>query len=126
VLFLSREWDTIELRGSPKEGKMGEFYTKIRGVTHEQKGADPQRLLRHCRPGQKLMLVREPNNKWDKNAIAICLTTGERLGYISRDIAERLAEDLDRGVKMEAAISELTGGGFFSGKERACHIKISS
>ena len=105
---------------------MSEFYTKIRGVTHEQKGVDPQRLLRHCRPGQKLMLVREPNNKWDKNAVAICLTTGERLGYISRDIAERLSEDLDRGVKMEAEISELTGGGFFSGKERGCNIKISS
>jgi hypothetical protein len=104
--------------------KMREFYAKIAGVTHGQGDVDPQALLRHCKPGQHLQLIRDPHNQYDKNAIKVCLPTGEQLGWIDKGMAERLAEDIDHGVGVTAAISAVTGGCFLSGKSRGCNIKV--
>ena len=49
------------------------FHAKIAGVTHEQNGVNPQHLLRRCQSGQELELIRDPRNKYDKNAIRACL-----------------------------------------------------
>jgi len=101
-----------------------EFYTKLAGVTHNQEGVNPQLLLRKCRSGQELKLIRDPLNMFDKNAIKVRLSTGEQLGWINKDLAQRsLAEDIDRGTTVEAEISEVTGGTF--SKLEGCNIKIT-
>ncbi|MGO9309827.1 MAG: HIRAN domain-containing protein [Spirochaetia bacterium] len=101
-----------------------EFYTKLAAVTNKQEGASPQLLLRKCRSGQKLKLVRDPLDMLDKNAIKVCLSTGEQLGWINKDLAQwSLAEDIDRGTTVEAEISEVTGGTF--SKLEGCNIKIT-
>ncbi len=108
-----------------------EFYTKLAGVRQEQGGVShpkdsmsPQLLLRKCRSGQELKLIREPLDKLDKNAIKVCLSTGEQLGWINKDLTQRgLAEDLDRGTTVEAEISEVTGGAF--SKLEGCNIKVT-
>jgi len=101
-----------------------EFHTKIAGVTHGQDGVHPQHLLRRCKAGQELELVRDPRNKYDKNAIKVCLSSGEQLGWINKELAKELSELIDNGTRVSAEISEVTGGAF-SKPDRGCNIIIT-
>jgi|SRR5271157_1153914 len=88
------------------------FYAKIHGVTHRNDdGTSRQAALRKCWPGERLLFIREPGNRFDSNAIRICREDGKQLGYVSADVAARnLAEQMDAGATVTAEISELTGG----------------
>lgn len=49
-------------------------------------------------PGMLVQLVREPDNPADPNAIAVRDTTGRRIGYLPREIAEQYAGLIDHGL----------------------------
>lgn len=53
------------------------------------------------RPGQPAILRREPDNKHDENAVAICgldrAGTARRVGYVSKGRAKTLARRIDAG-----------------------------
>ena len=93
--------------------------TKIRGVSHRNlDGTGRQKIIRNrCHEGDALLLLREPDNPLDRNAIQIrrivCKqdkrVPGEQLGYVSRELAEELAPRLDSGTAMFAKITALTG-----------------
>lgn len=51
-----------------------------------------------CKKGGELMLIREPENKYDENAILIMSFRGDQLGYIPAHIAENLAPKLDDDI----------------------------
>jgi len=48
-------------------------------------------------PGRPLVLRREPDNPHDPNAIAVLTPGGEQVGWVPRDLAERIAPELDAG-----------------------------
>lgn len=53
-----------------------------------------------------IVLVREPDNEVDKNAIAVC--DGEnKIGHVPRKIAELLSPQIDGGVKFYAAVESV-------------------
>lgn len=60
--------------------------------------------------GLPLMLVREPTNKYDKNAIAVHLTKtvdgnltpSHKIGHVPRGTAEELAPLMDAGTAIKA------------------------
>lgn len=58
-------------------------------------------LMRDLKPKHPLTLKREPNNKYDKNAIAVCY--GRPLGYVPRGLAAEIAPLMDRGVVFRCA-----------------------
>jgi len=93
--------------GQPKRS----FYTKVVGVTHRNPdGSSRQEIIRNCEVGERLHLVREPENPHDPSAIKVCRESGEQLGYISADVAFRMAGEIDGGDKFVAWASDLTGG----------------
>lgn len=57
------------------------------GVTFEKR----QLYVRNLVPGQPLLLLREPSNPHDPNAVAILDTFDNHLGYLPRGIARVLA-----------------------------------
>ena len=69
-------------------------------------------IKRHIRNGMKVALIREPNNKFDKNAIGVHLikpilfglmgSQKIKIGYIARKRAERLAPRMDAGYSPNA------------------------
>ena len=65
--------------------------------------------VEQCIAGQRVVLRRDPDNAYDKNAIEV-LVSGRRIGFISRDEAETLAPAMDMGDKVEAVIDQITGG----------------
>lgn len=93
------------------------LHTKVRGVTAtNDDGSDRQKIVRCCKPGEMLSLVREPKNRYDRNAVAVYRKGGwllgvQQIGYLSEDLAEEFAARLDSGERIEARVSEVTGGG---------------
>jgi hypothetical protein len=58
------------------------------------------------RPGDKLLLKREPDNRHDANAIRV-EWNGHRLGYVPRAENRALAAAMDRGERIEARVASL-------------------
>ncbi len=83
------------------------LYTKLVGVTFEGR----QAVLATVRPGDRLHLIREPANPHDPHAIRVTTEDGRMLGYLSAQLAGRLAPSLDARARYRATASALTGGG---------------
>lgn len=92
------------------------FHTKIVGVTFEGR----QEVIKSkCKEGIELELRREPDNKYDKNAVAVCVsydddidgTSGkEQIGYLNKDLAAEIAPLMDSGIGYKCVIENITGG----------------
>lgn len=101
--------------------------TKVTGVKFENlDGTDRQKILKSCKVKEQLSLMQEPNIQFP-DAVKVCRKTGEQLGYLNDDNCHEIAPLLGAGHAVEAVITGLTGGGFFSGNERnrECIIKIT-
>ena len=85
-------------------GQQDQFYTKVVGVTFENR----QAVVEHLTEGQPLELRREHNNEHDENAIAV-VADGEQIGYLKRSIARHLAPNFDQGIGYEAMVVQITG-----------------
>jgi hypothetical protein len=57
-------------------------------------------------PNDRLELVREPGNRHDENAVRV-EWKGHKLGYVPRRKNQSVAEEMDRGTRLEASISKL-------------------
>jgi very-short-patch-repair endonuclease len=82
---------------------MSKLATKVRGTTHYK--IDFGRL----KPGDKLQLVRDPQNNYDCNAIKV-LHNDMMLGHVDKQIAAVLAGIIDSGAKVRAELSKILGG----------------
>lgn len=88
------------------------FFTKVAGVTFEGR----QRAVARCSEGERLTLIRDPNNPHDNGAIKVVRLNGQELGYIPAHVSRGgdssgLAHGMDRGDKYQCRISALTGEG---------------
>jgi len=82
------------------------FHTKIVGVTFEGR----QDLIAGLQPGAELELVRQPENAYDPNAVAVHFGRLQ-LGFVKKEIAARIAPNIDAGERYRAEVREVTGGG---------------
>ncbi|HZO93310.1 MAG TPA: DEAD/DEAH box helicase [Candidatus Baltobacteraceae bacterium] len=82
------------------------FNTKVVGVSFEGR----QDIAGGVRPGQAVELRRDPENPHDPNAIGVWLGALQ-LGFLKREIALRIAPNIDAGERYEAQVTALTGGG---------------
>jgi len=64
------------------------------------------RVWHEIRPGDRLTLTREPDNRHDRNAIRVDWN-GQQLGYVPRAENRAVARALDAGEKLEARVSKL-------------------
>lgn len=62
-------------------------------------GTSRQEVIKKLVQGDVLELRREPENRYDTNAISAWIG-GEQVGYISKHLAEILAPEVDAGVPM--------------------------
>ena len=53
-------------------------------------------------PGSPLVLRRDPDNEHDPNAIAVHVAGGAQLGWVPREVAARVAAQLDAGTTWSA------------------------
>lgn len=80
---------------------------RVAGVTFDNRQAVIARLHVH----EPMILRREPNNAYDRNAIRVENGCGEQIGYIRKELAQRLASAIDRaGGVISAEVAALVGG----------------
>ena len=68
---------------------------------------DGPELWERMKKGDRLMLVREPGNPHDANAIRL-EWQGHTIGYVPRRENADLARQMDLGARVEARVTELT------------------
>jgi hypothetical protein len=99
---------------------MKKFFSKIAGVSKENDDGTSRQaaIKKFCKPGTTLQLIREPKNKYDKNAIGVWVhgktfLFGEheyQTGYISAEVAVELAPLIDSGKVVTAQVGSVSGG----------------
>lgn len=98
------------------------FSTQVVGVTHGDGYPD---LLEHIaevhahNKPQWLELRREPDNKYDPNAIQVWWD-GHRIGFLNKVIAYRMAPEIDSGTDWLCRVEEVTGEGDLWGVSIRC------
>jgi hypothetical protein len=65
---------------------------------------DGGEVLRSLKPGDRLELVREPDNPYDANAVRV-EWRGVKLGYVPRRDNAAVARQMDRGAAIEARLA---------------------
>jgi len=72
--------------------------------------ANYQSAARRCSAGQVVRIVREPDNPYDSDALAVITDEGQTIGYIARDcwLQDAIHEE-SRGC--EASIKEINDAG---------------
>lgn len=103
---------------------MRTIYSKISGVTFD----DRQKLIKkYAKDNASLYIQPEPENKYDKNAMALYIQSGfsifkkfHKLGYIDSEL-------VNEGFcfQQEVKILNVTGGGFLSKKNYGVNIEIT-
>lgn len=81
--------------------------TKIVGSTFKENGQKNVTLLQK---GQTLLLIPEPSNPADSNAISIYTEDFKELGYVKKELAETLSGYMKDGINFIAEVIEVTGG----------------
>lgn len=92
-----------------------QFHTKVRGVTFTNVDGTPrQTIIAKCVVGERLLLVREPDNPHDNQAVKVCRETGELIGYLGEHVAGSaqdfvgVAGQLDGGRIASAVIARIS------------------
>ena len=80
---------------------------KVVGVSFEGR----QTVVAQLREGEKVLLVRDPHNPYDRNAVKVVLQNGQQFGFLDRYLAATISPQLDH---YGSPVSELMGG-FYPG-----------
>jgi hypothetical protein len=84
------------------------FFAQVHGIHHKNTdGSSRQRIIRSCQPGELVLLVPEPDNPADPDALKVCRQNGEQLGYVTADLAFRLTADMAIGWTYRATVEEI-------------------
>jgi hypothetical protein len=82
------------------------FYMQVHGIKFENEdGTSRQKIIKDCHEGEELVLVPEPDNRFDSDAVKVCRENGEQLGYWPAD--HRMARDLANGWTYRVTIDEI-------------------
>ena len=73
-------------------------------------GSSRQAEIVRCRPGERIELRREPNNRHDANAVAVHTARGVQIGHIARDQSRWIGGKIDKGVHVIAIVERVHGG----------------
>ena len=96
-----------EYTAFPKESNPNNtFFTKIVGVTYD----DRQSIIKGLYEGVTLEIFRDFYNKFDINAIGVYYKK-RQLGFLSKEVAAKLAPQIDEGAVFKVLLVKITGGG---------------
>jgi hypothetical protein len=93
-------------KGSPSRAENRIFFTQVHGIDHKNSdGSQRQAIIANCHVGEELVLVPEPSNHYDADAVRICRKSGDQLGYWVAD--GRMANNLAIGWTYRVTIDEI-------------------
>ncbi len=90
----------------PKERRTLVLKTGLAGMQFHIQNEEEKAALDAIKPGDELMLFREPENEYDEWAIAIYLTEDDKIGFMTRFKNETIARLMDAGKKFIAVVDD--------------------
>lgn len=107
------------LRGM--ESKNYSSFSRVTGVTKRNSdGRKRQKIIKECcKQGDELQLVREPDNPYDEDAVAVHCQGG-KIGYLNLISAGEIAPILDEGGEVRCRVSDIT----VDGRRKSYRVKI--
>lgn len=100
--FVSRESGKQPYPGNLALARLGIFYLNVRGWKYY-----PAARLK---VGEHIDLRREPENKYDSNAIAVARPGSKHIyGYVNKGFARRLAKQIDSGNELVGVVMGRAG-----------------
>lgn len=103
------------------------FETRVSGVTHRNlDGTSRQQAIQSCRVGDRVELIRDPENPFDPLAVKVCRLEGDQIGYLPAAVVRNdypygmdVSAQMDKGIEFCAQIVEIahfaSNGTWFSG-----------
>jgi len=89
-------------------------YAQVTGTNFEGRAS---KIIKWCKVGMVAHMRREPNNKYDKNAIKVMIEAkpffgligvkNKHIGYIKAYRAKKIAPKMDAGVKYTSKVSKV-------------------
>jgi len=87
------------------------FFMAVVGESYQNKdGQSRQKIIRDARSGDRALLVPEPDNPHDKEAVMVCLADGRQIGYVGRDSIDPPLYDAIGDGRVRAYIASVRGG----------------
>jgi hypothetical protein len=89
---------------------MSIFATKVVGATDKNPdGINRQQIIKMCIAGEKIILIREPNNPHDVCTIGVFRKSGEQIGCLARHVAAypELAYHMDIGGEVSGKVKKI-------------------
>lgn len=70
------------------------FIATVAGASHPNRnGSSRQEIVQRCKLGERLYLIHEIGNRYDKHATRVVRQNGEQVGYVPKEIADVVVED---------------------------------
>ena len=87
-------------------------FSKVVGMKFREKDLGHPLPYEEFHTGDELILKREPDNTYDRNAIRIYhKETDIFIGYIKSELAQTIAPIMDNGTGFSGRVTDITGGG---------------
>jgi hypothetical protein len=103
----------LKLAWKIMKGSIGESYSKVRGVTFENRQQVIKRLLLYPLNKINLTIERDFHNLFDTNAIKVNASIigkgSATIGYVSHSLATKFTKALDEGYQIYLYIMDITG-----------------
>lgn len=126
ILFFSRqkqESDTKRLEKRNYEAYLSKFdpkknltklapaYTKVAGTGYknDDTGVERPKIIAQTKVGEMLMLIPDPTNRFDPDAVKVVRLNGEQIGFLDMDTAVEIKSRLERGSLVESRIVSIQG-----------------
>lgn len=96
-----------DLRLAELNQPLDRFDFMVAGVLHQGRA----RIVdEHVMPGDRVDLIRQPNNGYSRNAILVRHSCGAVIGYVPETEARRLAPKMDAGARFDANVKKVLAG----------------
>lgn len=86
--FYSRQKQDVARNQSHSQSQ---FEVRVVGVTFDNR----QEVVKRLQSNDPVILCRDPRNSHDRNAIRVETVTGQQIGFLERELAQRLAPAFD-------------------------------
>jgi len=86
-----------------RQNRLRHCFAKVAGVTFpNDDGSERQDIIKHCQPGEQLILRHDAYSDYSVFATQVLRTNGEQLGHAPEYLAEGSAMSLRRAIRSSA------------------------
>jgi hypothetical protein len=113
IVTEQRIWDDYIRQFDPERNKLPlpPEYTKVAGVTYQNTdtGEDRQKIIGKLKNGERLLLIPDELNQFDREAVKVVRLNGEQIGFLNADLAIEIKSRLKAGSRVDARVVSITG-----------------